>query len=324
VAGTIERVSVDSGGAEGDANSNRSSLSADGRYVAFASNATNLVAGDTNGVDDIFLRDRALGTTERISVDSNEGEALTHSLLPAISSDGRFVAFRSDALNLVAGDTNGFDDIFVRDRLTGATERVSVESTGAQANSYSFSASISADGRYVAIWSLASNLVTGDSNGAADIFVRDRGTAQPAVYCTAGTTSHGCNASIASDANPSVSLANACNITVINVEGAKSGIVFYGIDNAGDPPSPWGVGGASWLCVKAPTQRTPLQNSGGTFGACDGSFALDWNAFQSSHPLALGNPWSAGAKVYVQAWFRDPLAVKSTNLSNALELTYVP
>jgi hypothetical protein len=78
------------------------------------------------------------------------------------------------------------------------------------------------------------------------------------------------------------------------------------------------------LCVKHPTQRTPIQNSGGTINLCDGSYALDWNAFQSAHPLALGNPWNVAAKVYAQAWFRDPLAVKATNLSNAVEMTYVP
>jgi hypothetical protein len=76
--------------------------------------------------------------------------------------------------------------------------------------------------------------------------------------------------------------------------------------------------------VKPPTQRTPIQDSGGTSGACDGSYVLDWNAYQSTNPLALGNPWGVGAKVYVQAWFRDPVAVKSTNLSNALEMTYLP
>jgi len=144
------------------------------------------------------------------------------------------------------------------------------------------------------------------------------------TYCTAGTTSNGCTASINANHNPSVALANACNISVAGAEGQKSGIVFYGINNTGFVPGPWASGSASLLCVKHPTQRTPIQNSGGTFGLCDGAFALDWNAFQTAHPTALGNPWSAGSKVYVQAWFRDPPAVKSTNLSNALELTYQP
>jgi hypothetical protein len=146
----------------------------------------------------------------------------------------------------------------------------------------------------------------------------------PLAYCASGTSSNGCVASIAASANPSVSLATACNIGVASVDGQRSGLLFYGVDNTGFTPAPWGAGSASTLCVKSPTQRTPIQNSGGAGGACDGSVALDWNAYQSAHPLAVGNPWSVGDKVYVQAWFRDPLAVKSTNLSNAIELTYLP
>jgi hypothetical protein len=145
-----------------------------------------------------------------------------------------------------------------------------------------------------------------------------------ATYCTAGTTTHGCNASITADHNPSLSHANGCNIAVSSVEGQKSGIIFYGINNTGFTPGPWAAGSTSLLCVKHPTQRTPIQNSGGAFNLCDGTFALDWDAYQQSHPTALGNPWSVGAKVYVQAWFRDPLAAKSTNLSDALALTYQP
>ena len=143
-------------------------------------------------------------------------------------------------------------------------------------------------------------------------------------YCTAGTTTNGCSAAITADHNPSVSFANPCNVSVGSVEGQKSGIVFYGINNTGFVPGPWASGSASLLCVKHPTQRTPIQNSGGTFGLCDGVLALDWNAFQQAHPSALGNPWNAGSKAYVQAWFRDPLAAKGTNLSNALVLIFHP
>ena len=146
----------------------------------------------------------------------------------------------------------------------------------------------------------------------------------PQAYCTSGTTTNGCSPGITADSNPSVSLANACNISVTSVEGQKSGIVFYGIDNAGFTPVPWALGSTSWLCVKPPTQRTTIQSSGGTLNSCDGAYALDWNAYQTANPVALGNPWSVGRKVHAQAWFRDPPAVKSTNLSNALEMTYVP
>jgi tricorn protease-like protein len=323
-SGTTERVSVSTGGAEGNGMSFFASISADGRFVAFESAASNLVAGDTNATWDVFVRDRASATTERASVDSSGSEANLGAGDTSISGDGRYVAFDSGASNLVGGDTNSKSDVFVHDRQNGTTERVSVDSSGTEADHESGVPAISADGRYVAFESLASNLVASDTNGCDDVFVRDRGPRTPVVYCTAGTSSNGCSASIAASSNPSISLTNSCNITVSDVEGLKAGIVFYGVDNAGFSPSPWAFVSASWLCVKQPTQRTPVQNSGGTLGACDGSFALDWNAYQLANPLALGNPWNTGDKVYVQAWFRDPLAVKATNLSNALELTYVP
>jgi hypothetical protein len=129
---------------------------------------------------------------------------------------------------------------------------------------------------------------------------------------------------ISGDNEPSVSAANPCNLTVVNVEGAKNGILFYGVDNTGFNPSQWGVGGTSYLCVKAPTQRSGAQLTGGTVGQCDGQMVLDWNAYQAANPGALGQPWAAGSKAYVQAWFRDPPAPKTTNLSDALELTYQP
>lgn len=145
----------------------------------------------------------------------------------------------------------------------------------------------------------------------------------PVTYCTAGTSTNGCVPAIQASAQPSVSFANACMLSVANVEGQKSGLLFYGTNNSGFSRSPWG-GGTSYLCAKAPTQRTTAQNSGGTLSTCNGQLGLDWNAYQSANPAALGNPWAAGAKVFAQAWYRDPLAAKTTNLSNAVEMTYQP
>jgi Tol biopolymer transport system component len=173
-AGTTARVSVASDGTQADDESFTLSLSSNGQFVAFGSYATNLVAGDTNGVIDIFVYDRDTGTTERVSVASDGTQANGESVSPAISSDGRFVAFQSDATNLVANDTNNRSDIFVRDRQAGTTRRVSVTSGGSQANGNSISPAISANGRYVAFSSGASNLVGGDTNNKADIFVHDR------------------------------------------------------------------------------------------------------------------------------------------------------
>lgn len=172
---TTTRASVASDGAEANGRSIRASISADGRYVAFASWASNLVPDDTNGQPDIFVHDRQTGATVRASVASDGTEGNGYAYQSRISSDGRHVAFASTASNLVANDTNGCDDVFVRDLDLGTTVRVSVANDEAQANSYSQSPDLSADGRFVAFASWASNLIlpAEDTNGTADVFVRD-------------------------------------------------------------------------------------------------------------------------------------------------------
>jgi Tol biopolymer transport system component len=243
--GQTTRVSVDNVGNQGNGNSILPGLSADGRFVAFISDATNLVTGDTNGKSDVFVHDRTTQTTTRVSVtntgaesggdcipvatpsepshpslsadgryvafsckgstfttqwdfnngydifvrDRTAGKTYLVSSIPAntgvgngdsdnpvISADGRYVAFNSTADNLITGDTNGGVDVFVRDLVLNQTTRVSVSSNGTQGNDWSRNSSISADGRYVAFSSLATNLVTGDTNSDEDIFVHDRQT----------------------------------------------------------------------------------------------------------------------------------------------------
>jgi Tol biopolymer transport system component len=187
--GQTFRVSVDSSGNQANADSDwPPDISADGRFVAFASYATNLVVGDTNGVRDVFVHDRQTGETSRVSVDSAGSEANGSSGAPAISADGRYVAFHSAASDLVAGDTNqcgygGPDpgmcpDVFVHDRNTGQTVRVSVDSSGNQGSGRSDWPSISGDGRYVAFSSLAPDLVPGDTNDRSDIFLHDLETGE--------------------------------------------------------------------------------------------------------------------------------------------------
>jgi Tol biopolymer transport system component len=178
--GRTSRVSISTHGGQPNAGCEQPAISAHGRFVAFASAASNLVGGDTNGLEDVFVRDRRTHRTQRISVSSQGTQSAgspTHSgsNAPSISASGRYVAFHSDASNLVPGDTNGVFDIFVRDRRSGTTARVSVGSGGVQANAESLGpAVISADGRYVAYASLASNLVPGDRNDITDAFIRDR------------------------------------------------------------------------------------------------------------------------------------------------------
>ena len=168
---------------EGSGDSSYPSISGDGRFVAFASNRSDLVVGDTNGRTDVFVRDLQTNTTTRASLTSAGTQATAPPGMdqemyfspPAISGDGRYVAFASSASDLVPGDTNGASDVFVRDRLAGTTERVSVAGAGIQANGNSYRpVSISGDGRYVAFQTAASNLDPTPGKSSFNVVVRDR------------------------------------------------------------------------------------------------------------------------------------------------------
>lgn len=172
-AGSTTRVSIKTGGAQGNGDSLAADVSADGRYVVFESRASNLVDGDTNGAGDIFVHDRVTGVTERASVSSSGEQGNFGSFAPAISDDGRIIVFASWSTNLVSGDSNNVADVFAHDRVTHKTELVSMV-LGGSANDVSTNPDVSGDGRYVTFWSYASNLVGGDSNNAADVFRFDR------------------------------------------------------------------------------------------------------------------------------------------------------
>jgi hypothetical protein len=172
----LERTTVSPSRAQGNGNAFDATLSSNGRYVVFMSYASNLVPGDTNGVSDVFLRDRVSGAVERVSVGAGGTQGDGASYYCSVSSDARFVAFVSESTNLVFGDTNSRSDVFVRDRFLNTTSRLSLSSGGVQGNDDCHSTRISADGRYVAFGSWASDLVVGDSNGKKDVFVRDRQT----------------------------------------------------------------------------------------------------------------------------------------------------
>jgi Tol biopolymer transport system component len=187
-AGSTSRISVTAAGAEGDAGGGPAAISADGRFVAFQSESSNLVPGDTNDFPDVFLLDRRAGTVSRISVTSTGRQGDGVASAPAISRDGRYVSYHSSADDLVPGDTNGVSDVFVYDRRTRTTERVSLPNTRGQGNGWSATSAISADGRYVAFHSAASNLVAGDTNDTWDVFLRDRlaGTTERVNVSTTG------------------------------------------------------------------------------------------------------------------------------------------
>ena len=200
-ASAISRLSVGPGGASSNDESYAPSVSADGRYVAFYSLASNLVAGDTNGQGDVFVHDLQMGTIELISLATQGTRGNRISARPRISADGRYVAFESYASNLVPGDTNNEPDILLRDRQAGTTERISVSSTGGQSNSFSSQASISGDGRYVAFYTGASFAPNDPGVGGSDVYLRDRqaGTTTLVSVDSTGAPAGGYDPSISGD-----------------------------------------------------------------------------------------------------------------------------
>ncbi len=170
---TYELVSATNGGVAGNGHSTRPDMTPCGRWVVFGSLATNLVGQDNNGSPDIFWRDRELGITRRFSKSTSGVEGDGSSYHPSVSDDGQRIVYFSYASNLVANDTNGKSDIFLRDRSTGATTRVSVDSAGYEVLNSSSNPWISGDGNIVAFDSYSDLFVPGDNNRNSDIFCKD-------------------------------------------------------------------------------------------------------------------------------------------------------
>jgi Tol biopolymer transport system component len=322
-SGATERVSVDSSGVQGNSSSglvSGVSISGDGRYVAFVSDATNFVPGDTNGDWDVFVHDRQSGATERVSVDSSgaQGDAGSGYDGISISADGRYVAFASTATNLVPGDTNGDWDVFVHDRQSGRTERVSVATGGAQGSGRSFYPSISVDGRYVSFESYDPSLVPADTNNASDVFMVDRAClGSVATYCTAKVNSLGCLPSIGSIGVPSQSGPDNFYVTASNVRNNKLGMMLWSLA----PDSHPFFGGT--LCLHSPIKRTPGQNSGGSPAGddCTGTYA-----YHFTQAYMLQQLLAADTTVYAQFWSRDPGFAPPSNigLTDGLRFTICP
>jgi hypothetical protein len=221
-------------------------------------------------------------------------------------------------MNLVAGDTNATNDIFEHDTITGTTERMSVATDGAQADSGSYEASLSADGTYVAFSSTARNLVSGDTNGFVDIFVRDlRCTGPVFSYCTAKTNSLGCVPAIGSLGVPSQNGPDNFYVIARNVRNNKLGIMLWSLVPDNRPF----LGGT--LCVHTPIKRTPGQNSGGsaTGNDCTGGYVYHFTQSYMLQQLLVAN-----TTVYAQFWSRDPGFPPPNNigLTNALQFTICP
>jgi Tol biopolymer transport system component len=316
LTGATSRVTTDDSGAEGEGPSIHASISADGRFVAYVSYAAHLVPGDTNSRPDVFVYDRERGVTERVSVDSAGGQGNGDSNFGcSISADGRFVAFESTATNLVPGDTNATYDVFLHDGLTGATTRVSVEPAGAQANDRSYYPSISADGRFVAFESLASNLVVQDTNAQADVFVRDRGEPPIVAACfgdgsgapcpcgNSGLPGRGCQnsagtggAQLTASGTPSLS----ADSLVLNASEEKpTALSLFLQGSTFDAPLTYGDG---LRCIGG--GLTHLYTKAAAFGAATAPGSGDPSI--SARSAVAGDRIPLGATRHYQTIYRDP------------------
>jgi Tol biopolymer transport system component len=316
--GTTERVSVGTGGIQGNQGSAEPSISGDGRYVVFGSVSTNLVPGDTNGEYDAFVHDRLNGTTERVNISSSGAEANDGVLEFEISADGRFVVFATRAFNLVPGDMNDDGDVFVHDRLTGTTERVSVNSGEAEAVYGAAGVSISADGRFAAFQSVSYNLATGDTNGLSDLFVRDRllGTTELVSLDSGGAQATGnSDVPVLSDGGRYVAFESLATNLVPGDTNGFVDILVRDLESTGFASlcDPGQGGNTACPCSNAPSGPTRgCDNSSSTGGAALSAsgvthLSADTLVFATTgeKPTALsivlqGNVFVAGGLVYGQ------------------------
>jgi Tol biopolymer transport system component len=327
--GTTIRVCVDSNGAQGSAMSYDPSISGDGRYVAFWSKADNLVPGDTNLTSDVFVHDRDADgdgifdevgaiATRLVSVSTAGAIGDAYSAPgginwggPAISRNGRYVAFDSAATNFAPLATMFRWNIYVHDMLTGATECTSLDIHGHPPAFNSMEPAIDADGSHIAFVTQGTSLVANDTNNRNDVYVRTK-CAPPQVYCTAKVNSLGCTPSIGYLGAASATVVTDFTITATNLRNQAPGLMFYSLNGAASTPFQGG-----YLCMQSPLIRTGVHSSAGNTGVidCSGSYAFAFNAYVATGAKpALIN----GATVRAQFWSRDSAASFSTNLTDAL------
>lgn len=315
VSGAIVRVSTDAAGSQVSGDSNVMDISPDGRFIGLWSFSANLVPGDTNGLDDAFVKDRLTGAVERVSVSTSGAQGNSQSVFRSISADGRFALFEGASSTFVAGDTNGAWDVFLRDRVSGTTRRVSLTSTGAQVNGMSLVSYLAQDGRTVVFYSEGTNVLPGDTNTFGDIFVREEYDIAPATYCTAKVSSHGCVPSIVGVGEPSVANPVGFSVTTAQLEQGKNTITFFGTTAFGNPFQ------GGFLCVKPTLFRLGVKNSGGA-SQCQGTVSYTLAELQAhGSGGALVVP---GADVYCQTWGRDPGDAFSSSLSNGVTFMVLP
>lgn len=324
--GSTTRVSTSAQGVEGNGISGfnhltgyfTTFLSPDGRWVVFHSYAENLVPGDTNGVPDIFVHDRTNGTIERVSVASNGAQSDGRSYFPVMFGEGRWVSFKSAGSGLAAGDDNGVEDVFVHDRVTGVTSRVSLGGLGAQGDLESDYPTTSRDGSVLVFESLADNLVPGDSNAAKDLFVRHLQLAcePPTHTCDAGTSAAGCEPGVSWTGLPSASSVVPFELAVSELPNQRALLLLYGFAPDALPM------GSSTLCVASPFAPVAPGWSGGSASGsdCTGSYTVDFSALVQGGAPGL----VSGRTVHAQFWVRDPSAPFHSLLSQGLSFLLHP
>jgi Tol biopolymer transport system component len=301
VAGTTQRVSVSSSGVAGDSTSGDPAISADGRYVAFASSASNLAPCLGSCYQDIFVHDCDTGNTYRILVGLDGLSANESSFSPSISADGRYIAFMSHASNLVPGNRMAFYDLFVIDRTTGAISRISEAYDDTPSDGDSHMPRMSGDGRFVAYDSFASNLIAGDTNGYPDVFVYDRlggsfsvsgkvlnssSIPIPGVMISAGV-----GHSTITDSSGYYTITSLITGTY-TIMPAKVGFTFSPITRTVSVPLD--VSGEDFLGVSAAwipfhnissscTNWTPLTSTNFTISLTNGTFSVDGTKLQGTY-----------------------------------------
>ncbi|MFQ5487862.1 MAG: hypothetical protein ACE5ET_05380 [Gammaproteobacteria bacterium] len=334
-----------SDGTPANADNGPGTLSGDGRYVAFITAATNLVAGDSNGLSDVFVHDRVSGATTRVSVASDGSEADGPSPTPPhLSGDGRYIVFDSQAANLVADDVNGVSDVFLHDRQSGATRRISVAGDGTAGNGPSWGAGISGDGRVVLYGSAADNLVAGDGNGVVDVFVQVQAppdTLPPriavtspaltnlAAYTLSGFLSetatlivNGQTVAVAPDLSfqQALTLTEGANtLQVVATDGAgNSALLDFTVTLDSIPPA---APDGGLIQVGTPDAAGQVSISGGA-GSVEGNATVMVTNLRTGETATVSADNGGGFSVQIDAWLWDRLSLVVTdragNTSDAL------